>query len=130
MISGFLPVLLLLLIALIWLDGARAREFATILARRHCTHRDLQFLDETVSLARMGLRWTSRGLRLRRMFRFEFSLEGVGRHTGYILMLGMDLEAIDDGLDEPAPDDDQSDDDSAKPTSDDGKVVPFRRRGR
>ena len=126
MLSTLMPLLLLMLAAWAWLDGARAREFATVLVRRHCENRGLQFLDETVALARMGLRWTRDGLRLRRMFRFEFSLEGAGRHTGYILMLGMHLERIDDGLAElPDPSADQ---DENAPPRDDSNVVPFKRR--
>ena len=126
MISTLAPLLLLMLAAWIWLDGARAREFATALVRRHCEQHDLQFLDETVALARIGVRWTNDGLRIRRMFRFEFSLEGVGRQTGYILMLGMHLEAVDDGLAvEVPPADDRQDD---KATETDNKVVPFRPR--
>jgi hypothetical protein len=126
MLSTLLPLLLLMLAAWAWLDGARAREFATALVRRHCENQGLQFLDETVALARMGLRWTRDGLRLRRMFRFEFSLEGAGRHTGHILMLGMHLEGIDDGLAESPQPGAQQDDKS--PTQDDSNVVPFRRR--
>ena len=61
------------------------------------TNRGLQFLDETVAQVRMGLRWSREGLRVRRMFRFEFSLEGVGRRTGHVLMLGSRFEALDDG---------------------------------
>lgn len=127
MISGFAPVLLIMLAAWIWLAGARAREFATVLVRHHCDRQHLQFLDETVALARMGLRWTEDGLRIRRMYRFEFSLEGVGRRTGYILMLGTRLENIDDGLEQvesdAAPD--------PRPQANDkngDNVVPFRRR--
>lgn len=131
MTSGFLPVLVLMLIAWIWLGGARAREFATVLARRHCANKGLQFLDETVSMARFGIRWTGDGLRIRRMYRFEFSLEGVGRRTGYILVLGTRLETIDDGLDE-MPSDDHPDParQGGETARDDDKVVPFRRRDR
>jgi hypothetical protein len=112
---------------LLWLDSARAREFANTLAQRYCEHRGLQFLDQTVSLVRVGLRWTSAGLRIRRMFRFEFSLEGVGRRSGYVLMLGTRLETIDDGLprEEESPADEQQ-----AAVRDDPKVVPFRRRDR
>jgi hypothetical protein len=124
MINNLLPLLALLLVAWIWLDGARAREFATTLARRYCEHRGLQFLDDTVSLARIGIRWTEQGLRLRRMYRFDFSLEGVGRRTGHVLMLGTSLEIIDDGLPRPA----QPPPEEAEPRrSEDGKVIPFRR---
>jgi hypothetical protein len=110
-----------------WLDGARAREFATTLVQRYCRNRDLQFLDGTVVLARMGVRWTKEGLRIRRMFRFDFSLEGAGRRTGYILMLGTRLELIDDGL--PAPEERVVNPPEASDTRD-RKVIPFRRRDR
>lgn len=125
MLSNLLPLLVLLVVAWIWLAGARAREMATALAHRHCDNRNLQFLDETVSIARIGLRWTPDGIRVRRMFRFDYSLEGVGRRTGYILMLGLALEAIDDGL----PQDEADAAQAATETGDEaGKVVPFRRR--
>lgn len=129
MISGFAPVLLIMLAAWIWLAGARAREFATVLVRHHCQRYHLQFLDETVALVRMGVRWTSEGLRIRRMYRFEFSLEGVGRRTGYILMLGTRLENIDDGLDQ---DDTETPPDTQpqQTGNNTGNVVPFRRRDR
>lgn len=134
MLNLLLPILVLMLIAWIWLDAARAREFATVLARRHCERRGLQFLDETVALVRMGLRWTNAGLRVRRMYRFDFSLEGTGRRFGYILMIGSRLEAVEDGLPRPSPQaekditpvatvEDGPDDDPP----DKGKVVPFRR---
>ena len=110
-----------------WLDGARAREFATTLVQRYCRNRGLQFLDGTVALARIGIRWTTEGLRIRRMFRFDFSLEGAGRRTGYVLMLGTRLELIDDGM--PNPNEKVID---AQPVSDaeDNKVVPFKRKVR
>jgi len=129
MLNNLLPLLVVLLIAWIWLNGARAREFATVLVRRYCDNRGLQLLDETVSLARMGIRQTDHGMRLRRMYRFEFSLEGLGRRTGYLLMLGTQLEAIDDGL--PRPSKNQEPPPPAKtpaPSKADDKVVPFRRR--
>ena len=120
---GFMALILL------WLDSARAREFANTLAQRYCEQRGLQFLDQTVSLVRVGLRWTSSGLRIRRMFRFDFSLEGVGRRYGYVLMLGTQLETIEDGL----PREPETEADPTPPaatTADDPKVIPFRRRDR
>ena len=116
-------------LVMLWLDSARAREFANTLAHRYCEHRGMQLLDQTVSLARIGLRWTDSGPRIRRMFRFEFSLEGMGRRTGYVLMLGSDLETIDDGLPKAVEEDaTERDEDEAPQASDDGKVVPFKRR--
>jgi hypothetical protein len=124
MTSALLPLLGILLLAWLWLDSARAREFANLLAQRYCEHRGMQFLDQTVALARMGVRWTSEGLRIRRMFRFDFSLEGSGRHTGYVLMLGSRLEMIDDGLAE----EDEEGISEPDEVTDGRKVVPFRRR--
>jgi hypothetical protein len=133
------PVYLLLAtlgIVMLWLQGARAREFATVLTRRHCDTRGLQLLDETVGLERIGLRWTSDGIKVRRMYRFEFSLEGVGRRNGYILLLGTRLETIDDGLPKasqqpPIEGSHQREDTAAQDTDatggHDDKVVPFKR---
>lgn len=127
MTNALVPLLVLMLLSWLWLDSARAREFANVLAQRYCKNRGLQFLDQTVALCRVGLRWTSSGLRLRRMYRFDFSLEGAGRRTGYVLMLGSQLETIDDGLprvEEPAEPSRPS------PPTGDSKVVPFRRPNR
>jgi len=87
-----------------WLDSARAREIATGACEAACRQRDLQFLDQTVALRRIGLRWTSRGLRVRRQFRFDYSEQGVGRHTGHITLVGIDLEEFSLGLPADPPD--------------------------
>jgi hypothetical protein len=81
-----------------WLDSLRAREIATGICRSLCTQRQVQFLDQTVALRRVGLRWSRQGLRMRRVYRFDFSEEGVGRRTGYLIMVGMDLREISLGL--------------------------------
>lgn len=129
--SNLLLLLLAGALVLFWLDGARAREFATSLVQRYCKNRNMQFLDGTVALVRVGVRWTNAGLRIRRMYRFDFSLEGVGRRAGYVLMLGTRLETIDDGLPnpdekivEPPPEADRN------KNNDDKKVVPFKRKDR
>ena len=126
--------LLLLLLAgallLFWLDGARAREFATSLVLRYCRNRNLQLLDGTVALVRMGIRWTNAGLRIRHMYRFDFRLEGVGRRTGYILMLGTRLETVDDGLPHPDEKAVEAPPDADQARDADNKVVPFKRRDR
>lgn len=127
--TTLLPFLVLLAIAWLWLAGARAREFATNLAKRYCGNRNLQFLDDTVSLVRFGVRWTGEGLRVRRMFRFEFSLEGVGRRSGYVLMLGTRLERIDDGLPVPADQEPERQEETKADTSvGERKVIPFERK--
>jgi|GEM_PF-524116 len=96
--NGLWLIALVGLIVWFWLDSSRARELATGLARSMCQKRGLQFLDDTVSQTRFGLRWTSNGLRLRRMFIFDFSMEGLGRRSGWLILLGTQVEQFDLGL--------------------------------
>jgi hypothetical protein len=81
-----------------WLDSARAREIATGIGRAACERHQLQFLDQTVALRRLALRWPAQGLRLRRVYSFDFSEEGVGRRTGHLVLLGLHLEELSLGL--------------------------------
>jgi hypothetical protein len=97
-------ILTLLLVGWFWLDSLRARELAIGVCRAACAQRGLQFLDQTVALRRLGVRRTVEGLRLRRVYRFDFSEEGAGRRNGYLVLLGLDLEEISFGLPEQAGD--------------------------
>ncbi len=81
-----------------WLDSARAREIATAICVSGCRQRDVQFLDQTVGLQRMGLRWTAHGIRIRRIFRFDYSEEGLERRRGHVVMVGTNLEEFTLGL--------------------------------
>lgn len=98
--TNLLAILVLLLIGWFWLDSLRAREIATGICKSACQRHDLQFLDQAVALRRLGMVWTQAGLRVRRVYRFDFSEEGVGRHSGYLVMRGMDLEDLSFGLPE------------------------------
>ena len=109
-------LLLFALAVWFWLDSARAREIATGICKTGCRQRGLQFLDQTVALRRVTLGRTPRGVRLRRLFRFDFSEEGVGRRSGHISLIGISLEDFSLGLPtEPAPQD--SGPDSNRPNS-------------
>jgi len=81
-----------------WLDSLRAREIATEICKAACSRSQVQFLDQTVALNRLGVRWSVDGLRLRRVYRFDYSEEGVGRYSGSLVMLGTDLEELSMGL--------------------------------
>ena len=109
--TTFAGILLIILLIWFWLDSARAREIASGISQAACRERDLQFLDQTVALNRIGLRWTAQGIRIRRVFRFEFSEEGLGRRTGHTTLIGINLEEFSLGL-----------------PSEKGKVLPFPRR--
>lgn len=91
-------ILVIALLVWFWLDSARAREIATGVCQAACQQRQLQFLDQTVALRRIGLRWTSQGIRIRRVYAFDYSEQGIGRHNGHIAMLGTDMEAFSLGF--------------------------------
>jgi hypothetical protein len=96
--DSLFAILLLLLLGWFWLDSLRAREIAIGICRVACERRGLQLLDQAAALQRIGLARTPDGLRLRRVFRFDFSEEGVGRRSGYLILRGIDLELLSLGL--------------------------------
>jgi len=81
--------------AWLWSDSLRVRERALRAGRDACRRYDVQFLDETVAIARL---WPARNaegrLRLRRTYTFEFSDTGNNRRHGAIVMLGAQVEDL------------------------------------
>jgi hypothetical protein len=78
-----------------WRDTLRAREEAIRVSRSACESRGLQFLDDTVALARLGLgRGDSSWLALRRVYEFEFSSDGLRRHVGSVSVRGSHVESV------------------------------------
>jgi len=96
--NSLFAILAILLLGWFWLDSLRAKELATGICRAACKRQDLQFLDQTVALRHLRVRRTLEGLRLRRVYRFEFSEEGAGRRSGHLVLLGLDLKEISFGL--------------------------------
>jgi len=86
-----------LLVAGVWLavDTLRAREVATRAARQACSQQGLQFLDDTVHGGTMRFARDGEGVaRLRRVFAFEFSDDGISRRSGSVIVLGGRVEAL------------------------------------
>jgi hypothetical protein len=84
-----LALVLLVAAALLWADSLRARERAVRAGRSACERYKLQFLDDTVSFARMRLARDDGGqLKISRTYTFEFSDTGNNRRHGAIVMLG------------------------------------------
>jgi hypothetical protein len=81
-------LLLLGLLIWFWRESLRVRESATRISRQVCQSYGLQFLDQTVALHRLRLRWVRTGLHFQRTYQFDYSLEGEGRRTGHLVMLG------------------------------------------
>ena len=92
----------LLLIAALgwfWLNSIKVRDVAMISCRRACDAEGLQFLDDTVSSARVGLERDDGGvLRLRRVYAFEYSDTGNNRRLGSIVLLGEHVIMLNVGL--------------------------------
>lgn len=85
-------IVLILAGALLWVDSLRARERAVQAGRRACERYALQFLDDTVSFARLRLGRDEEGqLKIARTYTFEFSDTGNNRRHGAIVMLGAEL---------------------------------------
>ena len=88
-------IIVILLAALLWADSLRARERAVRAGREACKRYGLQFLDDTVSFARLRLARDDEGrLKLARTYTFEFTETGNTRRHGAIVMLGRDLRDI------------------------------------
>jgi hypothetical protein len=84
-----LAIALLVAAAFLWADSLRARERAVRAGRSACERYQLQFLDDTVSFARLRLARDDGGqLKIARTYTFEFSDTGNNRRHGAIVMLG------------------------------------------
>ena len=70
-----------------WRESLQAREAATLAGRGICKANEVQFLDETVALARMSLGWNGR-VALLRSYRFDYSTDGADRATGLVVVQG------------------------------------------
>ena len=87
-----LALVLIIAGALLWADSLKARERAVQAGRAACERHALQFLDDTVSFARIRLGRNEDGeLRIARTYTFEFSDTGNNRRHGAIVMLGARL---------------------------------------
>ena len=81
--------------AALWADSLRARERALKAGRSACERYELQFLDDTVSFARLRLGRDEQGqLKIARTYTFEFSDTGNNRRHGAIVMLGGELAEL------------------------------------
>ncbi len=87
--------LLLVAFAVYLFQSMRVRELALQAARRSCHSDGVQLLDETVSIRRMSLSRDERGnWHIWRQYHFEYSVEGVERERGHVIMLGNQLQAL------------------------------------
>ncbi len=79
----------------LWIDSLRARERAVRAGRDACVRYGVQFLDETVSFAKLRLARDDEGhLKIARTYTVEVSDTGNNRRNGAIVMLGAELQDL------------------------------------
>ena len=71
-----------------WWDNRRAGELAMAHCRRLCAQSGVQLLDDSIVRQRWWLTRAHGGLRLCRLYSFDFSGDGDSRRHGYIVLLG------------------------------------------
>ena len=78
-----------------WFDSLKAREHALVAGPRACKRSGLQFLDQTVECVSLRIARNDDGrVVLRRVYRFEFTDNGVSRRIGTIVMMGGELVSL------------------------------------
>jgi len=88
------------LVAWFWQDSLRVRERANIAAIEACTRLALQFLDGTVAFTSLRLVRDAGQLRLRRTYIFDYTAHSIERLQGFVVLLGMRVEAVGFARDE------------------------------
>ena len=78
-----------------WQDSLRSRELTLKYCRRICEEHNVQFLDQSVHVAKFRLgRAASQKLCIRRFYAFEFSVGGADRHNGVAVVADGKLEYL------------------------------------
>lgn len=79
----------------LWQWSVATRERVLAISSRVCRELGLQQLDETAALRRMALARNEDGrLSLRRVYGFDFSINGADRHLGEVALLGAQIEWV------------------------------------
>lgn len=93
--TELLALLAMLAGAALWFDSFKSREAGMRAVRAACAAEDLLLLDDTVALASLRPGRDDEGrLRLRRVYRFEFSDTGNNRRDGQVTLLGSELVTL------------------------------------
>lgn len=72
-----------------WYDSNRAKAWALRYARRECNSAGVQLLDQTVQRIHLSAsRDHTDQWRIWREYRFEYSIDGVNRYEGRLVLLG------------------------------------------
>ncbi len=82
-------------VAWFWLDSLGAREHANEVALETCRSTGASLLDGTVAFRSLRpVRPAGGGLRLDRTYVFDYSLDGVTRRQGFVVLTGREVDCI------------------------------------
>jgi hypothetical protein len=80
---------------LYFFSAIRVRELAIAAVAKASRKDDFQLLDQTVHIQRMSLSRDASGRwRIWRQYRFDYSLDGVERRQGHVMMLAKQVQAV------------------------------------
>tara|TARA_R110000764_G_scaffold87498_3_gene168371 strand:- start:218 stop:532 length:315 start_codon:yes stop_codon:yes gene_type:complete len=87
-LSDIVIFLLIATIIYMWWSNATIREQALIRAKQHCESLNLQLLEGSVAGNEWRPTWHHGQIKIKRVYKFEFSSSGVARYSGNISYLG------------------------------------------
>lgn len=93
--ESLLLVLILAAICMQFLAAIRIRELAYQAVVRASRRDHFQLLDQSVHIRRFSLSRDDKGQwRVWRQYRFDYSMDGMARQQGFVIMLGNRLQAV------------------------------------
>jgi len=86
---------LIILVIVYWWRTRDLHAIALRAARKYCSERDIQLLDETLMFGRFSLSSSSNGKRFfSRHYVFDFCRDGTDRHKGEIILRGQSVVSV------------------------------------
>lgn len=92
--SGLILLVILGVLMWFWQNTLFVRELALRAALDVCLSQHLQLLDATVTLQRVVLRRSAGRLLMQRTFQFSYSNDGDDRNTGFVIVIGNQVEQV------------------------------------
>ena len=82
------------IIAYIWSSNRKAYALAKLSCQSICKRHQLELLDDTIAGTRITVKRTPNGLRLQRVYSFDYTDISHARKTGFLMMTGQVIDYI------------------------------------
>ena len=93
--SALFLIVVLLAAIVIWYTALAARELANEAAKETCTQLGAQMLEGTVAFRRLRpVRGHDGRFELERTYLFEYTVDGVTRRQGFVIVAGRVVESV------------------------------------